>query len=198
MLCLAAVWLSVIGATHPSYLSCSSWRRHVCLAGWQLGPLVAYFTMHSSRMTFIYKTLECVTLVNASFSHSCFRYIEGQRPRYITTLREAVGIRSVSAWPEARAEVLRMIQWTGNKLKELGFTIEVRRAGEQVSSMNFTLYFSFLTLFRSMWIKIPTLEICKHFVCIFSFCFPTVSENDWRCWDADTAHPLRIPWWRPE
>lgn len=60
-----------------------------------------------------------------------FQLVDINKDRYISTLREAVGIRSVSAWPEARAEVLRMVTWTGNKLRDLGFQVEVRKIGEQ-------------------------------------------------------------------
>jgi len=60
-----------------------------------------------------------------------FSHIDQNVEHYIDTLREAVGIQSVSAWTEARSEVLRMVQWTGEKLKKLGCTVEVRKNGEQ-------------------------------------------------------------------
>jgi len=60
-----------------------------------------------------------------------FTYIESQRARYITTLREAVGIRSVSGWPHARSESIRMIQWTATKLEALGFTVDIRKVGDE-------------------------------------------------------------------
>lgn len=68
-----------------------------------------------------------------------FQFVDANKERYISTLREAVGIRSVSAWPEARAEVLRMVTWTGCKLRDLQFTVEVRKIGEQTFENGQTL-----------------------------------------------------------
>ncbi|CAG7731743.1 unnamed protein product [Allacma fusca] len=60
-----------------------------------------------------------------------FQLIDINKDRYISALREAVGIRSISAWPEARAEVVRMVTWAGTKLRELGFEVELRKIGDQ-------------------------------------------------------------------
>jgi len=68
-----------------------------------------------------------------------FQYVDQNKDKYITNLREAVGIRSVSAWPEARAEVIRMVTWTGNRLKSLGFQVELRKIGEQTFDNGQTL-----------------------------------------------------------
>lgn len=50
---------------------------------------------------------------------------------FIENLREAVSIRSVSAWTEARNECYRMIQFATTKLQSLGFEIDIRNVGNQ-------------------------------------------------------------------
>lgn len=41
-----------------------------------------------------------------------FRHIDGNQQKYIDRLFEAVAIKSVSAWPETRGEIVRMSKWT--------------------------------------------------------------------------------------
>ncbi len=53
-----------------------------------------------------------------------FDKIDGNRNRYIENLRKAVAIKSVSAWPHTRSEIVKMIHWTGDLLQELGATVE--------------------------------------------------------------------------
>lgn len=61
------------------------------------------------------------------------RFIDSHKDQYIDVLREAVSIRSVSAEPEARSEVIRMVKWSAQKLTDLGVAVELRKIGEQVS-----------------------------------------------------------------
>ncbi|CAG7833368.1 unnamed protein product [Allacma fusca] len=60
-----------------------------------------------------------------------FQLIDQNKTKYISTLGEAVAIRSVSAWPDARDEVVRMVTWTGSKLRELGCKVELQEIGNQ-------------------------------------------------------------------
>lgn len=59
------------------------------------------------------------------------RHIDADKGRHIETLREAVAIKSVSAWPNSRPEISKMIDWTVAKLKALGTTIELVDLGEE-------------------------------------------------------------------
>lgn len=65
------------------------------------------------------------------FLNKLFGFIDENREKYIETLREAVGIRSISNWPDARNECMRMVQWTATKLEDLGFETQLRKMGEQ-------------------------------------------------------------------
>jgi cytosolic nonspecific dipeptidase len=58
-------------------------------------------------------------------------YIDGQKATYIDTLREAVAIKSVSAWPDARPECQRMMDWAQKKLEAIGATVEQVDIGSQ-------------------------------------------------------------------
>lgn len=59
------------------------------------------------------------------------RHVDANKTRYIETLREAVAIKSVSAWPNTRNEVQRMVDWTAEKLKALGAQVEQAELGTQ-------------------------------------------------------------------
>ncbi|XP_037070907.1 cytosolic non-specific dipeptidase-like [Pollicipes pollicipes] len=60
-----------------------------------------------------------------------FKYVDDHQSHYIDLLREAVEIKSVSAWPETRQEIVRMVHWVGDRLKKLGATVEYRDVGKQ-------------------------------------------------------------------
>lgn len=64
--------------------------------------------------------------VNFVYSH-----IDAHKAEYIETLREVVAIKSVSAWPDKRPEIVRMMQWAEKKLIELGSTTELVPIGDQ-------------------------------------------------------------------
>lgn len=59
------------------------------------------------------------------------RYIEEHKQEYIDNLKEAVAIKSVSAWADHRDEVVKMVKWTEVKLKNLGATTELADVGKQ-------------------------------------------------------------------
>lgn len=46
-------------------------------------------------------------------------------------MKDAVAIKSVSAWPESRPEISRMVDWTAEKLRALGAQIELADVGTQ-------------------------------------------------------------------
>lgn len=59
------------------------------------------------------------------------RHVDKNKTRYIDVLREAVAIKSVSAWPETRKDIQVMMNWTKAKLEGLGATCELRDVGTQ-------------------------------------------------------------------
>ena len=50
---------------------------------------------------------------------------------YIDNLAAAVEIKSVSAWPECRPEIVKMVKWMGSELEKCGATIEYCDVGMQ-------------------------------------------------------------------
>jgi len=53
----------------------------------------------------------------------------------VETLSQVVSIKSVSADPDLRPEVVRMIKWAEVKLQTLGATTELCDIGEQVPTI---------------------------------------------------------------
>lgn len=68
---------------------------------------------------------------NEDFNKRLFQYIDEHQNEYVQRLSEAVSIPSVSAWPEHRPEVVRMVQWTKSQLEALGVQVELADIGEQ-------------------------------------------------------------------
>ena len=68
---------------------------------------------------------------NAKKNFSLCSYIDQNKSKYIETLTEAVAIKSVSAWPHARPDCQRMIDWAQKKMEALGVTCEQVDIGEQ-------------------------------------------------------------------
>lgn len=60
-----------------------------------------------------------------------FSHIDANKDKYISALAEAVAIKSVSAWPDSRPEIQRMVNWVADRLKALGATIELADVGKQ-------------------------------------------------------------------
>lgn len=56
-------------------------------------------------------------------------YIDDHKKEYIDNLRLAVAIKSVSSWPDARPEVVKMMKWMDEKMKKLGATTELADNG---------------------------------------------------------------------
>ncbi|XP_076298295.1 cytosolic non-specific dipeptidase 2 [Lasioglossum baleicum] len=60
-----------------------------------------------------------------------FSFIDNHKTEYISNLREAVAIKSVSAWPDHRDEIVKMMKWAEVRLKDLGATTELVDIGKQ-------------------------------------------------------------------
>lgn len=65
------------------------------------------------------------------FLFARYRHVDAHKADYITALKDAVAIKSVSAWAHTRAEITTMVDWTVDKLKALGTTIELADVGVQ-------------------------------------------------------------------
>ncbi|KZC12090.1 PREDICTED: cytosolic non-specific dipeptidase [Dufourea novaeangliae] len=63
--------------------------------------------------------------------NNLFSYIDSHKAEYINNLREAVAIKSVSAWPDHRNEIVKMMKWAEIRLKDLGATTELADIGKQ-------------------------------------------------------------------
>ncbi|KAL8589235.1 Metallopeptidase M20 [Nucella lapillus] len=60
-----------------------------------------------------------------------FKHIDNNQEKYVELLREAVAIKSVSAWPETRPEIRRMVTWTKELLEKLGAKCQLKELGQQ-------------------------------------------------------------------
>ncbi|XP_045132467.1 cytosolic non-specific dipeptidase-like [Portunus trituberculatus] len=60
-----------------------------------------------------------------------FKYVDDNKTRFIDVLREAVAIKSVSAWPQKRGEIVRQMEWAKAKLEALGATCALHDIGMQ-------------------------------------------------------------------
>lgn len=60
-----------------------------------------------------------------------FDLIASEKDVHIATLSEAVAIKSVSAWPETRPDVVKMVNWYADKLRKLEVEVELVDAGTQ-------------------------------------------------------------------
>lgn len=65
------------------------------------------------------------------FIFNVIRHVDANKDRYIDALREAVAIKSVSAWPAYRPDITKMVEWTAERLKALGATVELAELGTQ-------------------------------------------------------------------
>jgi nonspecific dipeptidase len=60
-----------------------------------------------------------------------FAYVDKKQALYVQRLADAVAIQSVSAWPEKRPEIKRMMEWAGAFLTRLGGSVEYVDLGKQ-------------------------------------------------------------------
>lgn len=59
------------------------------------------------------------------------RHVDSNKVKYIEALKEAVAIKSVSAWPDARPECQKMMDWCEKRLQAIGVTTEQVEIGNQ-------------------------------------------------------------------
>jgi len=69
-----------------------------------------------------------------AFLEKFYKHVDANEEKYIGRLKELVEIPSVSAWPEKRQDIVKCCNWTADKLKELGATIEMQELGMQKMS----------------------------------------------------------------
>lgn len=62
---------------------------------------------------------------------SLFSFIDNHKAEYINNLRDAVAIKSVSAWKDHRNEIVKMMKWAEVRLNDLGATTELADVGMQ-------------------------------------------------------------------
>ena len=60
-----------------------------------------------------------------------FAFVDEHKEEYIKNLGDAVEIKSVSAWPHAREEIVKMVHLVGDRVKALGATVEYCDVGMQ-------------------------------------------------------------------
>ncbi|XP_050408340.1 cytosolic non-specific dipeptidase [Patella vulgata] len=60
-----------------------------------------------------------------------FKCIDKNKEKYVKLLAESVAIQSISAEPEKRGEVRRMVEWTAQRLKVIGASYELKELGDQ-------------------------------------------------------------------
>jgi len=63
-------------------------------------------------------------------------YVDENEKKFVETLSQVVSIKSVSADPDLRTEVVKMVKWAEVKLQSLGATTELCDIGEQVQYLN--------------------------------------------------------------
>lgn len=60
-----------------------------------------------------------------------FKYVDENQDRYVKKLAEWVAIQSVSAWPEKRGEIRRMMEVAAADIKQLGGSVQLVDIGTQ-------------------------------------------------------------------
>lgn len=61
-----------------------------------------------------------------------YRYVDDNKNKLLELLSQAVSIKSVSADPSLRNEVIKMMQWAQVKLQAFGAYVELCDIGSQV------------------------------------------------------------------
>merc|ERR1712121_562083 len=60
-----------------------------------------------------------------------FKYVDEHQELYIERLAQWVGVQSVSAWPEKRGEIKKMMEIAAKDIERLGGTVEMVDIGKQ-------------------------------------------------------------------
>jgi nonspecific dipeptidase len=66
-----------------------------------------------------------------SILSNVFKLVDEGTDDWIDLLKEAVAIKSVSAWPETRDDVIKMVNWFADLLKKEGVSCEIADNGSQ-------------------------------------------------------------------
>lgn len=66
-----------------------------------------------------------------AFLKKLFSYIDEHQDVYVERLAESVAIKSVSAWPEVRPEIEKMVKYVGEWIKKLGGNVEYADVGQE-------------------------------------------------------------------
>ncbi|CAK6949366.1 cytosolic non-specific dipeptidase-like isoform X1 [Scomber scombrus] len=60
-----------------------------------------------------------------------FKYVDEHQDLYVQRLADWVGVQSVSAWPEKRGEIKKMMEMAAKDIEKLGGTVELVDVGKQ-------------------------------------------------------------------
>ncbi|XP_030645064.1 cytosolic non-specific dipeptidase-like isoform X2 [Chanos chanos] len=66
-----------------------------------------------------------------SYLPKLFKYVDDHQDQYVERLAQWVAIQSVSAWPEKRGEIKKMIEMAAKDIEKLGGTVEMVDIGKQ-------------------------------------------------------------------
>lgn len=112
--------LRTLRACYVSNLSGNLWKNTSALNRW----------CFRQPYSLIYKVPK--KMVAEKILPSIFKFVDQNTQSYKDLLKEAVAIPSVSSDAKYRNECVRMVEWTRDKLKEVGATVELRDVGFQV------------------------------------------------------------------
>ncbi|KAF5292126.1 hypothetical protein FQA39_LY14081 [Lamprigera yunnana] len=67
-----------------------------------------------------------------SVLNELFKHIDNNKSAYINDLREAVAIKSISGIEEFRKDTYQMVDWTANRLQQMGIEVSLQNIGIQI------------------------------------------------------------------
>ncbi|CAB1421586.1 unnamed protein product, partial [Pleuronectes platessa] len=71
------------------------------------------------------------SLVEMAYLPKLFKHVEEQQDTYVQRLADWVAVQSVSAWPEKREEIKKMMEMAAEEIKRLGGEVEMVDMGKQ-------------------------------------------------------------------
>lgn len=71
-------------------------------------------------------------MISGEMLRKMYQYIDEHSKEYIKNLSDAVAIKSVSAWPECRPDITKMVHWVKEKLEAEGAVMETCDVGKQI------------------------------------------------------------------
>uniref|UniRef100_A0A669DX80 Cytosolic non-specific dipeptidase n=1 Tax=Oreochromis niloticus TaxID=8128 RepID=A0A669DX80_ORENI len=69
-----------------------------------------------------------------------FKYVDDHQDLYVQRLAEWVGVQSVSAWPEKRGEIKKMMEMAAKDIERLGGTVELVDVGSDPAKKTVCIY----------------------------------------------------------